>query len=584
MIDRLRNARVQVELTDGSATAVRLDSSGSVELGPLVVDVRFTAEGWNWTVASAASEPVGVMSVDLCWDAAMADTGEAPRFLRNGYQSWSPCAVARLGVDHDPSTVPGALGLVRGMHHADPRVAPDGWLRSELVTLLETGRDELLLVGFLGGSTHDGTIWARLDHTGHVELRVSAYLGGAQLPSGTERVLHPVVTATGHPHEASSMLERWADRTGEAGAARTSAPFRAGWCSWYHYFHDISETALRHNLALADAWPFEVFQLDDGYQADIGDWLATNDRFPSSLDRIAHDIASAGVTPGIWIAPFLAGPGSDIARLHPEWIAAHGSGRPLVGMVNPGWGGPVLTLDTTRPEVLHHIEATAAALVDAGFPYIKLDFTYAPSFDGVFADPALTPAERVRAGMEAVRRGAGEDAFLLGCGLPLGAGIGVVDGMRIGADVAPWWDVQPDQWSPLGYREVEPATRNAWVNTLTRSFMHRKLWLNDPDCLMLRTAETSLAPEAARAWAMAVGASGGMALVSDDLALLDTSARALLDDVLDLGHDSDRRARAGAPARCPDLLATDHPLVLSTGPVTITGSSDGTGATVARRR
>ena len=36
------------------------------------------------------------------------------------------------------------------------------------------------------------------------------------------------------------------------------------------------------------------------------------------------------------------------------------------------------------------------------------------------------------------------------------------------------------------------STRNAWQSTLARSFMHRRLWLNDPDCLMLRTDETEL--------------------------------------------------------------------------------------------
>jgi hypothetical protein len=31
--------------------------------------------------------------------------------------------------------------------------------------------------------------------------------------------------------------------------------------------------------------------------------------------------------------------------------------------------------------------------------------------------------------------------------------------------------------------------------------MHRRLWLNDPDCIMLRTAGTGLTPQEARTWA-----------------------------------------------------------------------------------
>ena len=80
---------------------------------------------------------------------------------------------------------------------------------------------------------------------------------------------------------------------------------------------------------------------------------------------------------------------------------------------------------------------------------------------------------------------------------------------------------------------------NAWRNTLSRSFMHRRLWVNDPDCLMLRAERTKLEPEQMRAWALAVGVSGGMALVSDDLSLLGADARSLLDEVLALGREAD---------------------------------------------
>ena len=159
-----------------------------------------------------------------------------------------------------------------------------------------------------------------------------------------------------------------------------------------------------------------------------------------------------------------------------------------------------------------------------------------------------------------MRRGGGDDTFILGCGVPLANVVGVVDGNRIGADVAPSWEFErPDDVGALaGYERVQPATVHAWQNTLSRSFMHRRLWLNDPDCLMLRQSETRMSPEAVRTWAHAVGLSGGMALVSDDLALLDADARALLDEVIALGRRSDAEAVAGSPARCDDV--TRHAL------------------------
>jgi alpha-galactosidase len=252
-------------------------------------------------------------------------------------------------------------------------------------------------------------------------------------------------------------------------------------------------------------------------------------------------------------------------------------------MMNAGWvrygaraDGAVHVLDTTRPEVLDHLTEVAATLVAAGFPYLKLDFTYAPSLPGRYADPTRTPAQRVRAGFDAIRRGAGHKAFLLGCGAPLGPVIGAVDGMRIGPDVAPWWEPLAGADQPPGYEGAEPATMNAWRATLARSFLHRRLWVNDPDCVLLRTTDTAMGEAAVEAWAWAVSLSGGMALVSDDLALLGPAARARFDDVLARGRAVDDAARApdGHPPRCPDLLDRSTPTRLRSDASELVGDPD----------
>lgn len=539
------------------------------------VEVDWTASDdlITWTVANRADDPVSVEAVALV--CRLEAVVEPLRMLRNGYQSWSPTAVATFRVDDDPSRVPGARSLVLGMHHADPGIAEAGELRSELVTAMRDDVGSICLVGFLGGSEHDGTIRVRATGAGssNIEVWIEAYLGGAVLESGERRDLHDVLLARGEG-DPSPLLEAWAGLFGTAAQARTTAPYQVGWCSWYHYFHAVTEADLRANLTHAGAWPFDVFQLDDGFQSAIGDWLTTNERFPTPIEGIAAAIAAEGRTPGIWLAPFLAGPFSRVSAEHPEWMATHApTGSPLVGMVNDGWGGAVHTLDTTNPEVLQRIEDVARALVEAGFPYLKLDFTYAPSLRGGYLDPSQTPAQRVRAGFEAVRRGAGDAAFLLGCGAPLGATVGVVDGMRIGADVGPWWHVPDQAHRPAGHAGGEPATVNAWRNTLSRSFVHRRLWINDPDCLMLRTDKTQLDAEQVRAWALAVGVSGGMALVSDDLSLLGNEARALLDEVIALGREADAESMSvgGHPPRCRDLLDSDPPAHLATSTVELVG-------------
>ena len=585
---RLELDRLEV-IAGGTTAGVPLRSSGAHSLAGLEVAVA-TGGGprYCWTLANPGPRAATVRAVALVF--RLEDEREPLRLFRHGHQSWSPAGTATLGVDRDPS-LEGAIDLARDLYHADPAVvARPEELRSEWVTVLaDAGTAAPLLLGFEGGTTHDGTIRVCRGDAG-IEVRAEAFLGDAILHPGECRPLHGVVVDD-RPDAgvgASERLEAWATAVGRLGGARIDAPYQSGWCSWYHYFHDVSETALRANLAHAAEWPFDVFQLDDGFQRSIGDWLVTNERFPSGLEGVARAIVAAGRRPGLWIAPFLAAPDSEVVRTHPGWLARQPAGDdPLLGMFNPAWGGGrdgwMYVLDTTRPDVLAHLERLARALVDTGFGYLKLDFTYAPGLGGRFADPARAPAERVRAGFEAVRRGAGDATFLLGCGAPLASAVGLVDGMRIGPDVAPRWHLPPDRVLIPAYRDSEPATVHAARATLARAFMHRALWLNDPDCVMLRTEHTELSPEQLRTWARLVGVSGGMALVSDDLGLLGDTARATFAEVTALGRASDAAAKAGTPPRCPDLLGPAGPSRLEGGRAAI-ALDPGTGASTVVAR
>ncbi len=568
---------IEALLSEGGACAAPFEAAGEYALGAVAVEVRPGEGTIEWAVRNRSDSPVALRAIRICEE---TPAGGRVRLYRNGFQSWSRSGLAVLREDEDPSRTPDVPEWLRGMWHADADVVPEGELRSEYVTVidLDTG-GPLVAIGFLGGSEHDATVRIRAldpdDDT--VSVVAEAFLGGAVLAPGEKRYLHPVHTEVGD--DASALLERWADRLGAAAGARTSAPYQIGWCSWYHYFGDVTEADFDANLARAHEWPFELFQLDDGYQAAIGDWLTTNEKFPSALDAVAGRVAAAGLLPGIWLAPFLVAPDSDVATEHPDWLARTADGAEgLLGMVNPGWGGLTFTLDTTRPDVLAHLEGVAAGLVAAGFPYLKLDFTYAPSLPGRYADPSATPAQRVRAGLEAIRRGAGDEAFLLGCGCPLGPAVGVVDAMRIGADVAPSWD---PGWSVPGYDQEAVSTRNAWRNTLTRSFMHRRLWLNDPDCIMLRTTDTDLDDDAVRAWALAAGVSGGILLVSDDLSLLGPEAVDLLREAAAVGREVDGAARQGRTPRCDDLLENRTPGILTAGRYRLVADPDAPTAVLA---
>ena len=183
---------------------------------------------------------------------------------------------------------------------------------------------------------------------------------------------------------------------------------------------------------------------------------------------------------------------------------------------NPNWTRHddkfAYALDASHPALRDHLEGLFRKLVhEFGYSYLKLDFLYAAAAEGLRYGRNWTRGETLRQGLAAIRTGAGDDAFILGCGCPLGTAVGMVDGMRIGPDVSPYWG---------SGGAGDPSTVHALDAIIARSFMHRRLWLNDPDCLMLRARETQLSAEERLALASVIAGSGGMLLISDDMALL----------------------------------------------------------------
>lgn len=471
---------------------------------------------------------------------------------RNGYQSWSGSrAYGVEEADADPW-----WGFLRDAqtdvaHRAAGRA---GVFRSDLVTAIaERGGANALALGFLDAAAFFGAVL--VDARGGRFRRLAAVLDGDRRPlrPGERLVLPPLWIAAGG--DGWSLLEEWAAACGRAMRARIPERTPIGWCSWYYYFTRVRERDVVDNVEtlrrLRGRVRCDYVQVDDGYQRAIGDWLEPNDKFPHGMRWLAQRIRAAGFDAGLWLAPFLARPESQLMRARPEWFVRTASGRLRWGCWNPTWslGRPAYVLDTTRADVLDWLRELARTIVHQwGYRILKLDFLYAAALPGVRADPDATRAESLRRGLEAIRDGAGPDAFLLGCGCPLGPAIGVVDGMRIGADVAPFWD----NWISRGpnRRRHGVATEHALRNILTRAFMHRRLWLNDPDCLMVRAAETRLTADEVRTLASAIALTDGMFVLSDRLEALPPERLEWIERMLPL---------LGGEARVDDLFERGLP-------------------------
>ncbi len=532
-------------------------AGGSARIGALGLRIGLRQGGdtaaLELAVRNAGEAPLHCESVvvGLLWDGA-PESGL--RFLQHGWQSWSFTGARDLDAAGDAAAPSGAW--LRGLHHAlgVPPADRAGWHESELLTVIGgTPEGPACCVGVLERGRAFGVIFARREAAG-VRIEVELWLDAVLAP-GEERELECVRVALGH--DASALLESHAEEHGRLAQARVARPFLSGWCTWYHFFERVTESDVLRNLeALAadrEGIPVEVVQIDDGWQRAVGDWLATSPAFPRGIAPLAREIQAAGFVPGLWTAPFCAVPDAVVARSHPDWLLQSG-GEPLLGIHHPAWSpsGAVFVLDPSREDVRRHLRELFSELASMGFAYHKLDFLYAAAMSAESSDASLGRAERLRGGLEAIRAGAGEEAFLLGCGAPLGAAVGIVDGMRIGPDVAPHWLPEP----PLvpGIEAMLPSTRSALRSVLARAFLHRRLWQNDPDCLMARSRDTRLASEERHALAVAIASSGGMTLFSDDVASLGVEERSLVRDTLALARRIDA---LGIPARVRTLGLLD---------------------------
>jgi alpha-galactosidase len=473
--------------------------------------------------------------------------------FRNGYQSWTGTrSFGSDDTDRDPWSMLLKVGLI-DLRNPSPELP--GQFRSDLfggVENLETG--DALVLGFLDGAAAFSGI--EIGAAGDVASHLAASVDYDELvlPPGGEISTPPLWMAAGRG--AVGLLEQYADASGRTMRARVPARNPQGWCSWYYYFTRIDEACILENLAavrqLGDRFRCDYVQIDDGYQADIGDWLTPNERFPRGMAYLAEQIRGAGYEAGIWTAPFLARRGSRLFAEHPDWFVKSDRGGPRFALWNPLWGlGNCYALDTTHPEVLDWLRHTFRTIVhEWGYRILKLDFLYAAALPGLRHDRQATRAQALRRGLEAIRAAAGEDVFLLGCGCPLGPAVGLVDAMRIGPDVAPFWSNALSRGAQRDQHGV--ATKHAVQNTLTRAFLHRRWWLNDPDCLMVRDSRTQLSVEEVRTLATAIAVTDGMIIVSDRMSRLSPQALEILGRTLLL---------RGGTCRAEDLLRPGLPTV-----------------------
>ncbi len=506
---RMQMREVGGEQIQSWRLAIENQSASSIRLGWIAL--ACTA-GWPAKVPGAASpnQAEGVPSVPT----------KDLEYLHNGWQSWShtgwltlssPMPRSRLGRFTQPmQEVQGFPGL---------RSWKDRPYSEMFAIVRDPGTGRGLVAGFLSEAQAFGRIYLHREAAG-LSLSFVNALDDVELDPG-ESFLTDWTWLCEMSEDPPGTAEAYIEEVGAHNKARVEGPTPVGWCSWYQLFTGVTQSDIHKHAAWAGAnqhlLPLDIIQIDDGYQPLVGDWNSRKSAFPDELSTLAAGIRQSGREPGLWLAPFLADRRSTLLERHPDWVLKQPNGTP----VNPGWGwnGFPRVLDITMPEVLDFLgETVRRATEDWGFRYLKLDFLYAGALPGVYARPDVTRAQALKAALQRMRAAAGEGVVLLGCGCPLGVGIGEFDAMRIGPDVAPSWKPGLGLLSRWVQEDPGlPSTRNAIRNTILRAGLNRQWWINDPDCVLLREAKTKLSEMEVESLCSAIGLSGGSLFFSDEM-------------------------------------------------------------------
>lgn len=253
-----------------------------------------------------------------------------------------------------------------------------------------TGHDSSLLIaaGTPGFANRRGEVWAiHLGFSGDRESFVERSSSGRSV-LGAGELLRPgeIVLAAGERYETPWLYAAYSceglDGIGEefhhwlrSRATHPRSPRPVTLNTWEAVYFDHDLATLTELAAEAAALGVERFVLDDGWfvgrrsdRAGLGDWRVDQDVWPGGLHALIGEVIGRGMEFGLWVEPEMVSLDSELARVHPDWIAGPGHDRiPLE------WRHQQV-LDLLVPEVWRYVYDNVDALLDE-YPisYLKWD-------------------------------------------------------------------------------------------------------------------------------------------------------------------------------------------------------------------
>lgn len=384
------------------------------------------------------------------------------RYYRHGWQSWSLAAWTDL-----PSSLPIQKPYILHPYQTDAVYSLEKNPHGSWLGAAEFANGKILFLGALSTDTH-------------------VFLKGNQLEGRSEAGEAEWFCAYG---DEDQLFNEYAVLLGKRFSASSKPVSPRVWCSWYGFYSYINEKNLQQTIDLLGDLPFDVIQVDDGWQKDIGDW-EPNEKFPSGMAAMAEKIKSTGRTAGLWLAPLLISNNSKLFADHQDWVVKDEKGRYVTTGFNV-WGHDIYTLDVTHPGVISWLVDLMDRVRRWGFDYIKMDFLYGGAMKGIRHTPA--PRELAfRETLSKMRRALGDDAYLLVCGVPILPALGLCDAIRVGPDVSHKWEDY--LFETILQNFSTPSARNG-IRTVSNRLWLKPLVHVDPDVEYFVEKENELEEE-----------------------------------------------------------------------------------------
>ncbi len=148
--------------------------------------------------------------------------------------------------------------------------------------------------------------------------------------------------------------------------------------TWNPFEKNINEKLIMDLAKAAAAAGMKEFVIDDGWNANYGDWEIDYEKFPNGLKPVFDYIKSLGMKPGLWISVGSASEDSKVFQEHPEWFIKDKKGN--IGNLHADHDNTKFYSACFTTGWKDYIKDILLKLaLDYGLEYVKLDFSVVSS-------------------------------------------------------------------------------------------------------------------------------------------------------------------------------------------------------------